>query len=242
VKRHDPDVFCLQETKVADTFFPREFFHRLGFVHTVIHGQKTHYGVAILSKLPLSQVKVKNWCGKADPRHVYALLPGAIELHNFYVPAGGPIPDPRRNPKFAYKLRFINGVARWFRGRRQPDNRFILVGDLNVAPLETDVWDHKRLVRVVTHTPVEVEAMGKMRRSHDWLDAVRYFVPEAKKLYTWWSYRAPDWKKADKGRRLDHVWVTPALEEALVAAEVIKRVRGWEPASDHAPVMVTLSV
>ncbi len=242
VKRYDPHVFCLQETKAENGSFPYEFFHRLGFEYTIVHGQKMHYGVAILSKLPLSDSRIKNWCGRPDCRHVYATLPGGIELHNFYVPAGGDVPDPRVNPKFAHKLKFMAAMTRWFRRKRHPENRYVLVGDLNVAPHENDVWDHKKLRRVVTHTPVEIEALGKMLRSHDWIDAVRRFVPEDKKLFSWWSYRAENWKAADKGRRLDHVWVTPALGDSLKAAEVLKRARGWRPASDHAPVMVTLDL
>src|SRR5690606_30795589 len=136
-------------------------------------------------------------------------LPGGIELHNFYVPAGGDVPDPAVNPKFAHKLRFLDEAAAWFAARRNPENRFILLGDLNVAPLETDVWSHKQLLKVVSHTPVEVERMNRWCASHDWVDAVRRFVPPERKLYSWWSYRSPDWAAADKGRRLDHVWVTP---------------------------------
>ncbi len=242
VKRYDPQVLCLQETKVGNASFPQEFFRRLGFEHMIVHWQKTHYGVAILSKLPFSDSRVKNWCGRPDCRHVFATLPGGIELHNFYVPAGGDVPDPRVNPKFAHKLKFMAAMTRWFRRKRKPENRYILVGDLNVAPLENDVWDHKKLRRVVTHTSVEIEALDKMLRSHDWIDAVRRFVPEDTKLFSWWSYRAENWKAADKGRRLDHIWVTRALGDSLQAAEVIKRARGWEPASDHAPVVVTLDL
>ena len=116
------------------------------------------------------------------------------------------------------------------------------MGDLNVAPLETDVWSHARLKSVVTHTPIEIEALERLRRSQDWTDAVRKFVPESKKVFSWWSYRAPDWRAVNKGRRLDHIWVTPGLEPSLRRAEIIKNVRGWKLPSDHAPVIVTLDV
>jgi exodeoxyribonuclease-3 len=183
---------------------------------------------------------MKRWCGKTDARHIYASLPGGIELHNVYVPAGGDVPDPTRNAKFAHKLEFLEQMARWFRRRRRSGARRILVGDLNVAPLETDVWSHERLKRVVTHTPVEIQALERLRRSHEWMDALRHFVPESKKIFSWWSYRAPNWKKVNKGRRLDHIWVTPALEPFLKQSEIIKNVRGWQLPSDHAPVMATL--
>ncbi len=85
--------------------------------------------------------------------------------------------------------------------------RSILLGDLNVAPREHDVWSHKQLLDVVSHTPIETEKLNAARKAGGWVDAMRELVPEPTKLYTWWSYRSPDWKAADKGRRLDHMWV-----------------------------------
>ena len=87
----------------------------------------------------------------------------------------------------------------------------IAVGDLNIAPLETDVWSHKQLLTVVSHTPVEVERLGELQQAGGFVDAVRHFVPPEERLYTWWSYRNRDWAASDRGRRLDHIWVTPPL-------------------------------
>jgi len=237
-----PDVLCLQETKVHDAQFPREALHDLGFAHLAIFGQKSYHGVAICAteKLPLNKVTRREWCGISDARHLYCRLPGGIELHNFYVPAGGDIPDPDVNDKFAHKLAFMREVSDWFRRRKRRSNRFVLLGDLNVAPLETDVWNHKQLLKVVSHTPIEVAHLDHWYASHDWDDAVRRYVPPEEHLYTWWSYRARDWEKADKGRRLDHIWTTPALSDAVRAAWVHKPARGYEKASDHAPVVVDL--
>jgi exodeoxyribonuclease-3 len=116
----------------------------------------------------------------------------------------------------------------------------LLFGDLNVAPLETDVWSHKQLLKVVSHTPVEVEALARLAASRGWVDAVRHFVPPEQRLYTWWSYRARDWQAADRGRRLDHIWVSPRLAPALAGAEVLRAARGWPTPSDHVPVIVDL--
>jgi exodeoxyribonuclease-3 len=102
------------------------------------------------------------------------------------------------------------------------------------------VWSHKALVKVVSHTPVEVERLARMQKSHDWVDAVRAVIPADRKIYSWWSYRAADWDAADKGRRLDHVWVTPALAPRVQKAEIFRDVRGWDQPSDHAPVLVHL--
>ncbi len=240
VESHAPDVLCLQETKVIDDEFPRKSLTRLGFEHIEIHGEKGYNGVAILSRLPLDKVERKGWCGKPDSRHLSVTLRDGWELHNFYIPAGGDVPDPEQNDKFAHKLDFMAEVARWFAARRHDNNRLILVGDLNVAPLENDVWSHKQLLKVVSHTPVEVAAMQEMYDSHDWTDAVRHFIPVSEKIYSWWSYRAREWEKSDRGRRLDHVWVTPALTPMLRGAEVVREARGWDRPSDHVPVVVSL--
>ncbi len=236
----NPDVICFQETKVPNELFPRAGFEDLGYSHFAIHGQKGYHGVAIVSKVPLQDAGTKQWCDSVSARHVFATLPGGIELHNFYIPAGGDVPDPAKNPKFDEKLRFYRELEDW--GRALPAAKCILVGDLNVAPLETDVWSHKQLLRVVSHTPVEVEHYDRAFAAHDWVDAMRRIVPPEDKLYTWWSYRAPDWRRANKGRRLDHVWITGALTDALQGMEVAYRVRGWKNPSDHVPVLVDLDI
>lgn len=235
-----PDVLCLQEIKAETPLFPAEALAALGYEHQAVRGMKSYNGVAIVSRVPFTARLDLDWCGRQDCRHV-AVTVGGIELHNFYVPAGGDIPDPSQNEKFAHKLQFLDEVTGWFGGQRASGVPMMLVGDLNIAPLEQDVWSHKKLLDVVSHTPVEVEKYAAWQQAADFRDAVRHFVPEAEKLYSWWSYRAKDWEAADKGRRLDHVWVTPDLVSRLQAAEVHKPLRGAEKASDHAPVMVTLS-
>jgi exodeoxyribonuclease-3 len=235
-----PDVLCLQETKTRDEFFPREAAEALGFKHMLVHGMKSYNGVAILSKLPLSKPRNESWCGKEDCRHIIAELPGGIEVHNVYVPAGGDIPDPEVNDKFAHKLRFLDEMTGWFKGRRVSKKPMILVGDLNIAPLETDVWSHKQLVKIVSHTPVEVEKLLKLQDSAKFVDAMRHFIPPEEKLFTWWSYRNNDWKVSDRGRRLDHIWVTPVLKDRLAGMAVHKSARDWEVTSDHVPVLIRL--
>lgn len=237
-----PDVLCLQETKVQDHDFPLEPFERLGYKHHLVHGMKSYNGVAILARVPLKASGTRGWCAKEDCRHAFATLPGGVELHNYYIPAGGDVPDPKRNPKFAHKLGFLAELVEWWHGRRAPRRKAILVGDLNIAPLETDVWSHKALLDVVSHTPLEVEWLEKIQSAHGFIDAVRHFIPPAEPLYSWWSYRAHDWQAADRGRRLDHVWVTPALGDKLESAAILKAARGWDVPSDHAPVIVDLKI
>jgi exodeoxyribonuclease III len=120
--------------------------------------------------------------------------------------------------------------------------RAILVGDLNVAPLEHDVWSHKQMLRVVSHTPIECEKLVGVQQAGGWIDAMRLRVPEPAKLYTWWSYRAADWTTADKGRRLDHIWVAPALAGRITDLQVRKGLRGGTRPSDHVPVTLALEL
>ncbi len=241
LEEQQPDVLCLQETKSPDEHFPRAEFAALGYRHMLVHGMKGYNGVAILSRLPFAAATTRAWCDRADCRHAIAELPGGIELHNIYVPAGGDIPDPDANPKFAHKLQFLDELTQWFAAERDAARPMIAVGDLNIAPLETDVWSHKQLLKVVSHTPVEVERLAALQEAGGFVDAVRHFVPPDQRLYTWWSYRNRDWAASDRGRRLDHIWVTPPLAPALARAQVHRDIRGWDPASDHVPVMIDIN-
>ena len=238
---HAPDVLCLQETKTPDEFFPTEGFAAHGYEHVHIHGMKSYNGVAIVSRVPLEAREIRHSCAKQDCRHIMAKIADGTELHCVYVPAGGDIPDPAVNDKFAHKLQFVDELTEWWSEARGADKPMVLVGDLNIAPLETDVWSHKQLLDVVSHTPIEVEKLDRMLRSIGWVDALRYFIPPEERLYTWWSYRARDWRLSDRGRRLDHAWVTPPLVGRLKSATVVKDARDWAPPSDHVPVIVELA-
>jgi exodeoxyribonuclease-3 len=240
-----PDVICLQETKCPDEHFPLDAVRAMGFEHIAMRGMKGYNGVAILSRLAIAvREQDPNWCEKGDCRHLGAMVDapgGPIELHDFYVPAGGDIADPLANPKFAHKLDFVMEATAWAKSRAGAARR-VMLGDLNIAPLEQDVWSHKQLLDVVSHTPVETTALNRWMAEGEWHDAMRHFVPADQKLYTWWSYRAKDWAAADRGRRLDHIWVSPDLVGSLAACTVHKPARGWTQASDHVPVMLEINL
>jgi exodeoxyribonuclease-3 len=238
-----PDVLCLQETKSPDEFFPLDALAEIGYRHTMIRGMKGYNGVAILSRLPLTLIPdTPDWCAKTDCRHLAASIEVAgapIILHNFYVPAGGDVPDREQNVKFAHKLDFIAEARAHFAAF--PPRRAILAGDLNIAPLEHDVWSHKQLLNIVSHTPPETAGLNAWM-AEGFTDALRHFVPAEEKLFTWWSYRNRDWEISNRGRRLDHIWVSHDLAPNLVSHQILKSARNWDQPSDHVPVAVTLEL
>ncbi len=236
-----PDVLCLQETRTAETSFPADAFADAGWPHAMVAGFKGRNGVAILSRQPFATSDVLSWCGRDDGRHVQVTYPDGLQLDNVYVPAGGAIPDREVNDKFAHKLDFLKEVTDWITDGQEPGARRILVGDFNIAPLENDVWSHEKLVRQVSHTPVEVESLARLGASHDWTDVARHFVPACDRLYSWWPYRSGrDWSEKDFGRRLDHIWVTPALVPSLRSCQTLRDMRGNDQPSDHVPVVASL--
>lgn len=234
-----PDVICLQELKASPEDVPLAAIERLGYLHHRVKSEKGYNGVGIFSKLPIESGFSLDWAGKTDARHICAAI-GGVEIHNFYVPAGGDIPDTAQNPKFKHKLDFVEHMTQWFSENRTGGHKMILAGDLNIAPLPSDVWSHKQLLSVVSHTPQETTRMEGLRASLSWVDAVRHFAPEPQKIYSWWSYRNQDWKKSDRGRRLDHIWVSPALENSLRSFSILRDARDWPAPSDHVPVVVEM--
>ena len=234
-----PDVLCLQETKCPDDLFPVAAFRKLGYEHIAFHGQKGYHGVATVARRPLEIVEKRRFCGIEDSRHLSVRVKAggkALLLHNFYVPAGGDEPDPEINVKFRHKLDFVAEMNA-IRADHDDVSGSILVGDLNIAPLEHDVWSHKQLLKVVSHTPVETTNFEAMREAGGWVDLMRHGIPLDRKLYTWWSYRAQDWAASDRGRRLDHVWASPNLVPHFLSYEILREARGWERPSDHVPVI-----
>ena len=229
-----PDILCLQETKVRDAEFPHALFHRLGYKHLFICGQPMHHGVAIASRVKLREDHRHDWQDNGEARHIGVLLESGVRLENVYVPAGGDIPDREVNSKFGQKLDFVGRMTRW---SETVDRPTIMVGDFNIAPLECDVWSHRQLINVVSHTPVEVEALTRLQTSNDWVDLGRHFYPAPLRLHTWWSYRSPDWTKNDRGRRLDHMWATGDAARQAVRHMVHEPCRSWERPSDHVPLL-----
>lgn len=239
LNEHQPDVLCLQETKCPDGEFPSAAFAKIGYEHIAIHGQKGYHGVATLSKYPLTQIEKRKFCGIDDTRHVECVVETPsknIRVHNFYVPAGGDEADRNINPKFAHKLDFLDEMQAIVAEAPRADGS-ILVGDLNIAPLQSDVWSHKQLLKVVSHTPIETETLEALRTGGKWADLIRTYIEEPEPVFTWWSYRSKDWAASNRGRRLDHIWGSQNLVPHLNKIDILTHARGWERPSDHVPVI-----
>jgi exodeoxyribonuclease III len=244
LKTEQPDVLCLQEIKTEDQFFPHEIFRQAGYAHHHVFGQKSYNGVAILSRIPFIHAELGEFTPEDGARFQSVTLETGLKISNFYIPAGGDIPDPGVNPKFKHKLNYVSAVTESYRTRTQAPRKEILVGDFNIAPGENDVWSHKQLSDVVSHTPVEVERLNAFLAAGNFTDCGRALYPESQKLYSWWSYRARDWRASDRGRRLDHIWSSTDLRENLRAVTYHKDCRdsfeGDKP-SDHVPVTAAFS-
>ena len=237
-----PDVLCLQETKCPPGQFPAASFRQAGYRHIADNGYTGHHGVAIVSRIPIVDSCSQPFCGRNDGRHVSASLEGSdLVIHSLYVPAGGDEPDPAANPKFAHKLQFIDELHEWAGNlASEGSGHHVLTGDFNIAPLEADVWSHKQLLKVVSHTPIETSKLNSLRESCSYHDPVRAIRPEPEKLYSWWSYRSREWDLADKGRRLDHIWVPQTIAHQCRQVSIVREARGWDRPSDHVPVILDI--
>jgi exodeoxyribonuclease-3 len=245
VAEQAPDVLCLQEIKCREGEFPIQAFIDAGLPHLKIAGQKGWHGVATASRLPIEDAPLLDVCREGHAREVGVKVAG-VEIHNFYIPAGGDIADRALNAKFDHKLDFYERLTAKM-AARDPAEPIVITGDLNVAPGENDVWNHRYMSKVVSHTPAEVEAMAALQASLGFIDLAREMIPEPVKLASWWSYRAADFRQSNRGLRLDHIWVSPGLRDAAfrqgaAACRIHDDVRAWERPSDHAPVSADLGL
>lgn len=241
IDNNSPDIICLQEIKVSNDDFPMAEVRSLGFKFVEFDGEKSYNGVAIFSKYPITKVEKIDVLNYGHKRHIFAQIKtpiGEINLHNFYVPAGGDIPDVALNNKFDHKLKFVDWMSEYFFKNSLP--KTIILGDFNIAPKPQDVWSHKQLLKVVSHTPIEVEKLEKLQKTLDFVDSHRFLTGEDLKIYSWWSYRAKDPLQSDRGRRLDHIWITPDLKVFLKNAKIYRDFRIENSPSDHVPIEILI--
>lgn len=242
LQQADADVVCLQEIKCQSPEFPHQVFADLGYPHILVTGQKGWHGVALVSRYPFDTLETPAHCRRSEAR-CQAISINGVELWNFYIPAGGDVPDRALNDKFDHKLEFYERLTRAL-DTYPKDKPLLIAGDLNIAPGEFDVWSHRQMLKIVSHTPAELEAFGNFVTAGNLHDPFRDAYPDPEKIFTWWSYRAADFRKSNRGLRLDHILLNPALrsQAASVSAVIHDTVREWERPSDHAPIQVSLTL
>ena len=247
IEELDPDIICLQETKCENDKFPLSSVQELGYKYVAHMGQASYNGVAIISRVQFKNIIEKDFCNKNDCRYIGAEFylgtkNNRLKLHNFYVPAGGDEPNTNINPKFKHKLDFLDEMYHHLKVQIADNQYHIIVGDMNIAPHVNDVWSHKQLINVVSHTDVERSKISEIINKHNFCDVLRHFADEDEKVYSWWSYRNRDWKKSNRGRRLDHIWITENLLKYYQNHQIFQTARDFERPSDHVPISTTIRV
>jgi exodeoxyribonuclease III len=231
----EPDVVCLQELKATDAEFPVAAIAQAGY-GAVWRGEKSWNGVAILARGSdpvVTRTELPGDAGDGQSRYIEAAV-GGVLIGCLYAPNGNPQPGP----KFAYKLAWLERLARHAEVLYRSDLPVVLAGDYNVVPTDGDIYPSKSWAK---NALVQPESRAAFREILDqgWIDAVRTLHPDAP-MYTFWDYMRNRWER-DAGLRLDHLLLSSELAGRLVESGVDRHVRGRENASDHAPVWIRLA-
>ena len=232
--KHEPDVLCLQETKLEDAKFPEDAFAERGY-EAVVHGQKTYNGVAIVSRLPMRDVAtgIPNW--DDDQKRVVSATIAGARIVCVYVPNGEKI----GSPKFDYKMKWMGALRAWLEDELSAHPMLAVAGDYNVAPEPRDVHDPAQWEDKIHFTPPEREALHALFEV-GLKDAFRLFE-QPERSYTWWDYRMLSFRKK-KGLRIDHILLSPKLVPLCTSCTIDVEPRKLERPSDHAPVICELKV
>ncbi len=235
--KEKPDIFCMQETKVTNSQFPKKVFKDKGYF-SYFNGIPSYNGVAILSKKEAKKINFINFCDKEDARYISLEIDG-IEFMSIYVPAGGDEANIHSNPKFKHKLDFLDEMLIFL--KKKKNKKIVICGDLNIAPNEDDVWSHKNLINVVSHTEIETKKLKEIFSKCKLLDSIRFFINPPQNIFTWWSYRSPNFEANNRGRRLDHILTSSNLAKKLESARIFKDFRKRKRPSDHVPVSLLIN-
>lgn len=229
-----PDVLALQETKLQDANFPEATFTAAGY-HVIYAGQKTYNGMAIISRIPLTDI-VTDFLGDADDpqRRLLAATAGSLRIINVYVPNGASLDSD----KYPYKLQWLEKLTQFITNEHQRYPHMVILGDFNIAPEDRDVHDPVLWEGHVLTSVPEREAFQKILTT-GMSDAFRLLNQETE--YSWWDYRNGAFRR-NLGLRIDHILISQALTARCVACYIDKIPRKWSQPSDHAPVMVELDI
>ncbi len=226
------DVLCLQETKLTDDKFPASEIEAAGY-QVAFTGQKTYNGVAILSRHPITEVVKNNPLFPDEQQRIISATIEGIRIVCAYVPNGQAV----GSDKYDYKLRWLEALIQWLEAEVQQFPSLALLGDYNIAPTDADVHDPAAWQDQVLVSAPERAAFERLC-ALPLADAFRLF-PQAEKLYSWWDYRQMAFRR-NRGLRIDHILLSPALVQRCTACEIDKLPRKWEQPSDHTPVIATL--
>ena len=230
-EKNQPDVLCLQETKVVDEKFPVYKLNSFGYPHIALLGERGYNGVAIISKKPLTDVQ-KNLPREKQPaqsRLISATVDG-VHIVNIYGPHG----TSQGTSKYQFKLDWIARLRKFFDKKFSTEDDVLLLGDLNVAPHELDVWSVPAWRNKLHFTKPERDAVQELKK-WGFVDVFRQINGDERE-FSWWSNFRNDFEK-DRGLRIDHIWTSPSLAERCIDCWIDKDPRGWEHPSDHAPVV-----
>jgi exodeoxyribonuclease-3 len=237
-----PEVLCLQETKVADDLFPHAAFEALGY-RAVISGQKAYNGVAILSRLPIEDVRVgfaallpddPAAAALGEQKRVISASIEGLRVLNLYVPNGSAL----NSEKYAYKLEWLACLGRYLEAQEADGEPLAMVGDFNIALESRDIHDPGRLEGGIMASDPERQAL-KAALGNRLSDVFRVFEPDSGH-WSWWDYRSGAWDR-DRGWRIDHIYLCEQLLACATGCVIHKAVRGNDQPSDHAPVVVHLA-
>ena len=235
LEERQPDIVCLQELKAPNEKFPETPIRDLGY-DVIRHGQKSWNGVAILSRVGEIHETRRGLPGDPDPsqsRYIEAAVNGVL-IASLYLPIG----NPRPGPKFDYKMRWFDRLIDHAADLLASGAPVVLAGDFNVMPTERDVYKPERWLNDALFAPEVRDAFFRLL-DQGWTDALRKVHPD-ETIYTFWDYFRNAYAR-NAGLRIDHLLLSPVLAGQLVDAQVDANVRGWDKASDHAPVWVQLA-
>ena len=230
LERHDPDVVCLQETKVQDDSFPEQAIKDAGY-HVVFHGQKTYNGVAILAKSEPEEVVAAFEDGEDDSEaRLLAATVDGVRIINVYVPNGKEV----GHEKYDFKLRWLERLSEFVANDAAPDEELLICGDFNVAPGDLDVHDPKKWDEKILCSTPERDALEALT---EWglTDAFRHLYPDEIQ-FSWWDYRSLGFQK-NAGLRIDLFLLSAPLLERCTDVVIDREERKGQGASDHAPVI-----
>ena len=243
IKEVNPDILCLQETKVIDDAFPSSHFEELGY-EVIIHGQKSYNGVAIISKFKIENVK-KGFTNEnkeekfslyinEQKRLISADING-LKIINVYVPNGSSIDSD----KFDYKIKWLNHLSAFLDEQVKDDDLVCFVGDFNIAPREIDIHAPQKYEGGIMASKIERESLNNVLKGR-FIDSFRIFEKNTGH-WSWWDYRNNAYE-LNKGWRIDHIYISKNLSSKLKSCVIERNQRENLQPSDHAPVLINLEI